>query len=214
MLHSESIQYLEKAGFHYKPAESPDLWSHLEAHFAGPKPIGPKFSTMPANFIAELIMLGEEALLEALVTHHRQTGSPGKVARVIELPYVVGTQGAVHLSGIDPNRVMHLVENPGTSQERVIHVVAASADDIPCTSQMTVTGGVYADGHTAGYFDLCPGDHANGEDGSKDMALAYLATPDEIAVHLREMEMKAEDIAVITRRECDDMIAKAKKIMG
>ncbi|MGE3624440.1 MAG: hypothetical protein AB7H77_11300, partial [Bdellovibrionales bacterium] len=95
MLHSESIRYLEQAGFHYKPAESPDLWSHLESHFSGRQRVGPKFTPLPATTVAELISMGEEALLDALVSHHKKTGNPGRVARVIELPYVVGTAAAI-----------------------------------------------------------------------------------------------------------------------
>ena len=212
MLHSESIRYLEQAGFHYKPAESPDLWGFLESHFAGPRSIGPKFVPMPTSFIAELIAMGEEALLEAMVAHHRKTGTPGRVARVIDLPYVVGTMAAIPLAAADIKRLVRLVSQPGTPHERLIHVVPSAADDIPTTSRMTATGGVYADGHTAGYFDLCPGEHISGDGpeakGAED-SFAYLATPDEITALAREMEARLDDIAIVSAKEGRAMINKA-----
>jgi len=214
MRHTESVRYLEQAGFHYKPAESPDLWGFLEGHFAGPQSIGPKFTPMPASFVAELINLGEEALLEAMVLHHKQTGTPGLVARVIDMPYVIGTAASIPLAEADASRLLRLIDQPGTAREHIIHVVPATADEIPSTSHMTAIGGVYSDGRTAGYFDLLPGERLEASaHGKMEGALAYYATPAEIAGLAREMEARAEDISVITRGECDAMIAKAKKIL-
>jgi len=214
MQHSESVRYLEKAGFHYKPAESPDLWGFLESHFAGPQGIGSKFSPMPASFVAELINMGEEALLEAMVQHHKRTGSPGRVARVIDLSYVVGTAASIPLNQADKRHVLRLVDLPGTPRERIIHVIPSKADDIPSTCHMTAIGGVYADGRTAGYFDLLPGERLEESvhDG-KPSDTAFYATHDEIAALARDMQVRAEDISVITRKECDEMIAKARKIL-
>jgi hypothetical protein len=212
MLHSESIRYLEKAGYQYKPAESPDLWGFLESHFAGPRIIGPKFVPMPASFVAELIAMGEEALLEAMVAHHRKTGNPGRVARVIDLPYVVGTMAAIPLAVADTSRVLRLVSQPGTPHERLIHVVPSAADDIPTTSRMTVTGGLYPDGRTAGYYDLSPGEHLAGDGPDAkgaERSFAYLATPDEIAALAHEMKVKSDDIAIVSGKECQTMITKA-----
>jgi len=215
MLRADSVRYLEQAGFDYKPAESPDLWSHLESHFAGRQSIGPKFAPMPASNVAELIAMGEGALLEAMIAHHRQTGTLARVARVIELPYIVGTGAVIPLSRADARRVLRLIKDAGTPYERLIHVMPAEADEIPCTSCMTVTGGLYPDGHTAGYYDLMPGDHP--EDSAPalgaDESCACLATRNEIADLAREMELKLDDIAIVTREECEEMIEKVRKTL-
>ncbi len=209
---SESIRYLEGVGIHYKPAESPDLWTHLESHFAGPHPIGPKFSHLPASRIADMIGKGEEALLAAMVEQHRRTGRIGHVTRSIDMPYVVGTAGTVSLATADKARVLTLVEQPGSVNERLVHVMPVAVDDIPSTHQVTITGGTYPDGHTAGYYDLQPG---HPPAGSKDKdACVYLATEDEIIGLAREMEEKIEDIVVVTRKECDALLKKVKKALG
>jgi len=213
MSHSDAVHYLEHAGFHYKPAESPDLWTFLESHFAGPRPVGSKFTAMPSAFVAELIGLGEEALLEAMVAHHRKTGSLGRFTRVIDLPYIVGTDAAVPLAEADSAQVLRLIEQPGTPAERIVRLVPTAADDIPCTSHMTVTGGLYADGHTAGYYDLRPGEHCENGD-TLPAGFAFLATEAEISSLAREMEAKIEDITLVTRRECEEMLGKVKRMLG
>jgi len=215
MARADCVSYLEHAGFHYKPAESPDLWSHLESHFGGRQAVGPKFTPMPSVFMTELIAMGEEALLEAMVAHHRQTGALGRVARVIDLPYIVGTGAAVPLARADKRRVLHLVADPGTLYERLVHVIPVEADEIPTTSRVTVTGGLYPDGHTAGYYDLTPGDQTADVDAASDEeeARAWLATRDEIATLAREMELGIDDIVTITRRECEVMVERAKKTL-
>jgi len=210
MQHSDSVQYLERAGFHFKPAESPDLWTHLESRFGGAGIVGPKFAPMSASFVAELIGQGEDVLLEALVEMHRRSGALGRVVQVIDLPYVVGTGAAIPLAKADPARVLRLIDQPGTPKERIVHVVPASADDIPVTTRMTATGGLYPDGHTAGYFDLRPGGPETGDDES---AVAWLATRDEIAALLSEMEANLDDVTIRSRKETEDMIAKAGRLL-
>jgi hypothetical protein len=98
----DSIRYLKEAGFDFKSAESPDLWSHLESLFAGSRRIGPKFMPLPAAPFAELIARGEDALLNALATQHIATGKLASVAEIIEMSFVVGTDGAMSLSAADP----------------------------------------------------------------------------------------------------------------
>ncbi len=208
MQRADAVRYLEQAGFHYKPAESPDLWSYLEGHFAGPQALGPKFDRMTSSFVTELIEKGEDALLEAMVTHHRKQGRLDRVSKVIDLPFVVGTGAAVPLAKADARYVLKMIAGAGTSQERIVHVMPAEPDEIPSTSQVTVTGGLYADGHTAGYFDLRPGEWT--DDGAE--TYAWLATHDEIAALTREMEERVEEVTVVTRRECQDMIAKAGRL--
>jgi hypothetical protein len=209
MTHVDSIRYLEQAGIHYKPAESPELWCYLESHFAGPHAIGSKFNHISASSMAELIAIGEDVLLSAMVAGHRQGGILAPVSKVIDLPYIVGTEAAMPLARADKGHLLQLIARPGTPKERFIHILPAPADEIPCTRRMTVTGGLYADGHTAGYYDLFPGDHVNGEG-----TLAWLATPGEIIALVHEMEAKADDIALVSRAACEGMIEKAKKAIA
>jgi hypothetical protein len=211
MLRADAVRYLEQAGFHYKPAESPDLWSYLESHFASPQSVGLKFNHLPGSFVAELIAMGEEALLDAMVALHQRTGALGRVERVIELPYVVGTGAAIRLTAAEAQRALRLVIEPGTPQERIVHVMPVEADAIPCTTRMTATGGLYPDGHTAGYYDLRPGEIA---DKSGEGVFAWFATPDEIACLAREMEAKIEDITVVSRAEAEEMVNKVEEILG
>jgi hypothetical protein len=203
---TESVRYLESAGIHYKPAESPELWAHLEGHFEGPCRVGSKFSRLPASLVEEMIAKGEEALLAGLVADHRRTGRLGPVACLLAMPYAVGTEAAVPLGRVDKARILDLIEEAGTPSERLIHIIPAAADAIPCTYEMTVTGGLYADGHTAGYYDLVPG-HA-------DADCAWLATAEEIESLAREMEARIDDIAIMPRHECEGMIVRARKALG
>jgi hypothetical protein len=144
-MRAESIHYLKKAGFDFKPAESPDMWSHLESHFAGPSRIGPKFMSLPAGLVAELINRGEDALLDALAACHLKTGKLAPVSHVLEMPFVVGTDGTVSVTAADRKRMLVLVDQPGTAKERIVHLLPAKADAIPGTRQVTVTGGLYPD---------------------------------------------------------------------
>jgi hypothetical protein len=208
-MRTDSIRYLKSAGFDFKSAESPDLWSHLESHFAEPPCIGPKFMSLPAARMAELIDRGEVALLEALAAHHLRTGRLTSVAQVIEMPFVVGSDGTIPLKDADKTRLLKLIDQPGTAREHIVHILPAKADAIPATYKVTITGGIYLDGHTAGFFALHPGSHPDAE-----TADAWLATPDEIKALARDMERKIEDITLVTRKECEAMIANTRKILG
>jgi hypothetical protein len=203
---ADSVSYLESVGIHYKSAESPDLWTHLESHFDGPRRVGSKFSRLPGGLIEDMIAKGEEVLLKGLVETHQRKGRVSLVSCRLALPYVVGTEAAIPWSLVDRDRVLELIEDAGMPGERRIRVVPAAADDIPSTYEVTVTGGIYGDGHTAGYYDLIPG-HA-------DKDCVWLATPEEIEGLLREMETKIDDIAIVTRRECEELLEKARKALG
>jgi hypothetical protein len=54
--------------------------------------------------------------------------------------------------------------------------------------------------------------------GAKDRkfggACAWLATPDDIKALARDMERRADDIASVTREECEAMLAKVKALLG
>src|ERR1700733_5193094 len=100
-MRTESIQYLKSAGFDFKPADSPDMWLHLESHFAEPSRVGPKFMPLPAGLIADLINQGEDALLDALAACHLKTGKLAPVSHVLEMPFVVGTDGTIFPTAAD-----------------------------------------------------------------------------------------------------------------
>jgi hypothetical protein len=206
-MHSESIHYLEAAGFHYKPCESPEIWTHLESHFIRPAPIGSRFVHFSASRMEEMIARGEDVLLDALMSGLRRTGKPGPVAETIEMPYIVGTSSTVSPAVADPARILWLVDQAGTSREHIVQVMPAEADAIPGTRHMTVTGGLYADGHTAGYYDLCPGMPVKAD------ACVYLATAEDIRALAEDMRVKAEDIVLITRRECEVLLAQVEKLL-
>ena len=206
-----SIDYLKQAGFDYKTASTPLIWTHLENQVAESNHIGGKFNPIPATAITAMIEAGEEALLSAMVEHHRRTGSLEQVQQVIDMPFVVGTVGVIPQEGVDEARLLRLVDHAGTARERIIHILPVDEDTIPCTRQVTVTGGTYADGHSVGYFGLKPGD---GELGKRfGGRCAYLATLPEIRHLARDMELKADDIVTATRRDCDAMLAKVHALL-
>jgi len=205
-MRADSIRYLHDAGFEFKSVESPDLWTHLESHFSGAGRIGLHFDPLPADRMNALIAQGEEALLDALVRQHKATGQLAAVAETIDLPYVIGIDSAIGAAEATHGEVLALIDRPGTVGERLIHVLPTPASALPPTRQATIEGGVYLDGHTVGFYTLHPGHHA-------DEGL-YRATPTEIARLATDMETNADDIALITRRECDAMIARAQRALG
>jgi hypothetical protein len=211
-MHTDFIRYLATAGVHYKPAESPDLWAHVEECFADHGQIGPRFNPIPHSSIAELIAKGEDGMLAAMVAHHQQTGRLDVVQHVLDLPYIIGTEGKMPLKDADAARLLRLVNRPGTAQEHLISVLAVEADAIPCTNRMTITGGLYADGHTAGLYGVHPGNVV--EDAFATDAYALLATAEDILALSHEMEMHMDDIACATRKECDAMLKRVKKLLG
>ena len=203
------IDYLKKHGFDFKSAESPDIYTHLESTFANPGHTGSKFSALSQDLITMLINRGEEALLSELMERHRKTGKLATVKQVIEMPFVVGTDSLVELKDDDKKHVIELIDQPGTRNERVIQVLPAQADAIPVTHHITVTGGLYADGHTTGFFSLQAGRASR--DGKK---AAMLLTADDIRSLLHEMEARIEDIGLISEHEARAMIAKARKALN
>jgi len=205
-MRSEAIDYLNQAGFDFKPAESPDLWTHLESHFLDRQRIGARFNALASDAVADLIRRGEEALLTAMATQHRATGRMAAICHVLELPYIVGCDDTVGMQSARDYESFMLVDRPGSFGERLIRLLPAGAGDIPTTRQATVSGGVYADGHTVGFFDLCPGSHT--QDGENDAV--HLATPIEIVSLTREMESNSDQIAIATQHECAAMIAKVR----
>jgi hypothetical protein len=211
-MRADSIRYLNDAGFDFKPAESPDLWTHLESHFSGARRIGSKFNPLPASAVAELIAKGEEALLDALVLEHQRTGTLASVTQVVDMPYIVGIDGDISLSHAKAAETFDLIEQPGTIAERLIHVLPAGKDSIPPTCQATVRGGLYPDGRTVGFYALSPGNHAD-EDRIAAADHVYLATPEDIAALAKDMETNAEEIVLVTRQECDAMIARVKRLL-
>ena len=211
-MRAESIRYLKIAGFDFKPAESPDLWSHLESQFVDPQRIGPKFMPLPHDMITTLIARGEDVLLESLMIRHRTTGKLSPVSEVLEMPFVVGTDGLVTVTEADRAKLLDMIDQPGTPRERIIHLLPTTLGAIPDTRKVTVTGGLYADGHTAGFYSMRPGNQADTPHLEKTSA--WLATPDEIKDLAHEMERKLEDISVISRHKCEAMIAKARKALN
>jgi hypothetical protein len=211
MNHS-SILYLKDAGYSYTSAESPQLWTHLENQVLESQPIGAKFNRLSMTALENLIAMGEDALVEALVAQHRRTGKLDKVHQVIDLPFVVGTFGIIPIEGTDDSKLLKLVDGSGTPKEHVIQVLPVESDVIPCTRQATVTGGAYSDGYTMGLYGLSPGD------GAKERRFggkcAYLATAQDIKILASEMELKVEDIVTVTRQECEAMLARVKALLG
>jgi hypothetical protein len=208
---ADAVHYLKAAGFQYKAAESPDLWTHLVSQMTESQGVGTKFSPASSSALAAMIAQGEAALLQALVDHHRRTGALDQIATVIDMPYIVGIEGVIPLEGADPKRLLRLVDHPGTSRERIIHVLPAEGDAIPCTKQVTVTGGLYPDQHTVGYYGLHAGGGSEKRFGGK---CAYLATSEDIKELADEMEQKADDISAVTRKECNEMLARVKRLLG
>jgi hypothetical protein len=210
-MRAEAIRYLTDVGFDFKSAESPDLWTHLESHFYGRQPIGARFDPLPSDAIADLIMQGEEALLDALMHQHQRTGTLSPVSHVLNMPYVVGCDRSIHK--MKSSDTLALIDQPGMATERLVHVVRTDREKIPSTHQATVKGGVYADGHTVGFFDLIPGDHSRESSVETDHPI-YLATSDEIAALVKEMEVNIEDIVLATEAECKAMIARALRAIS
>jgi hypothetical protein len=206
-MRADAIRYLNEAGFNFKSVESPDLWTHLESHFYGKQRVDSRFEHLPATAIADIIMKGEDVLLEALMQEHKATGRLAPVARVLDMPFVVGRTSAIRASQAKSDEVLMLIEQPGTAAERVIRLLPVGIDKIPTTHHATVTGGLYADGHTVGFFDVNPGDNV------AEISSVYLATPDEILSLVREMEANAEDVTLVTQAECSAMIKRAMKAL-
>lgn len=206
-----SIGYLKEIGFDYKPADSPVLWTHLENQVIESHSVGAKFTAIPGLAFEAMVAAGEEAFLTALVDQHKRTGRLDSVHPVIDLPFIVGTVGLIPLEGADPKKLLKLIENPGSTKERIIHILVVESDAIPCTRQVTVSGGTYSDGHTAGLFGLSPGNGASDKRfGGK---CAYLATAQEIKGLADEMVLKAEDIVSVTQKECEAMLASVKALL-
>jgi hypothetical protein len=84
---------------------------------------------------------------------------------------------------------------------------------MPCTRTITVSGGLYADGHTAGLLALAPGDHRDGRATDSDH-VAYLALPQEIRGLARAMDERAEDITAVTHADVQAMLARVREILG
>lgn len=208
MLDTALVNYLGSAGIAYQPAQTSALRSHLEGHFSESHSIGSKFSSMPDSRVAELIAEGEKILLDELAATFRKTGHIDRVTRVLDLPYVVGTDAVKPRAEVDASRLIRLVQYPGAMQERIIDVLPTPAEAIPSTHKVTVEGGLYADG-TVGYYDLYPGDATLG--GKEEDKLVFLATPEEIRGLIREMQASLVDITVATGPDCEAMIQRAKK---
>jgi hypothetical protein len=208
-MRTDSLNYLKNVGIDYKSSESPDLWSFLEDHVTRPHRIGHIFSPMSPLIIEDVIARGENALLDAMVVQHLRSGTVDEVTEVVEMPFSVGHCSSLIITNPDHEGLFRLIENPGTAHEHLTHVVAADEELIPCTHRVTVKGGIYADGHTAGYYDLYPG-FADVDD-TEGGVQAWLATPREISALAYEMEHKLDDIRIISRRECESMILKARK---
>ena len=207
------INFLHAAGVEFRSAESPLLWSHLESRFTESTGIGSKFTALPAASVAALIAEGEAALLDDMAGMLRDTGKVGHVTHVLNLPYPVGTEAVRDAREVDAEKVITLIQAPGLPTEHRIRVMLAHADEIPCTNTLTIEGGVYPDGHTAGFLSLCPGDlpaHGRGDDAGH----VFLATDAEIRSLAAEMLEKAEEITTATQEECAAMVERAMKILG
>lgn len=203
---THSIEYLKKAGFDFKSVESPDIWPHLEGRLTtSTSRVGSKFIPMSGQMISELVSRGEDALLDAMVKHHQMTGHLDRVEQTIELPFVVGLDARVPSSN-DPT--LQLVDHPGTVHESIVHLLLSEPDHIPGTHKVTFCGGLYSNGHTAGFYNFLPGTDVN------DSAPALLATSAEIMALTREMEENADNITTLSRSECETMIEKARRILG
>ncbi len=210
-MHTDSLNYLKSIGIDVKPAESPDLWNFLEEQVVRPSHIGHRFIAMPPAIVADVIVQGENALLDAMVVQHLRDGKIGEVSEVIEMPFVVGTNGSIMIAEDNHSDMLDLIEQPGTHQEHIIHVLLTEAEAIPSTHRVTVKGGLYVDGHTAGYYDLYPGD---ADDPAAQAKQARLATSYEIKTLALDMEENIDGIAIVTQRECEAMIARVKELLG
>lgn len=205
MLNSDHLRYLHAAGFDYCSAESPRLWNHLESQINESNRIESRFRPLSAEAMVALIMNGEDALLDRLVAEHRRHGHIDRVSCVLNLPYSVGVDGVVSRAAVDESQLLQMVLNPGTASEQVIEVLPTAADAMPLTNQVTIEGGVYADGHTTGYFSLFPGSHKEMND------TVYLATHAEIRRLANEMLDNADDITVVTKAECAAMVEQVMR---
>ncbi len=213
MPNAGQIRYLHDAGVEFLSAESPALWTHLESRFSDSKNIGSKFAALSATFVAALIADGEAALLDQMTGMLRDTGRIGRVTRVLKMPYLIGTEAVCAADSVDATKIITLIQSPGEVGEHHIRVIMADADDIPCTSTVTVEGGLYPDGRTAGFFALYPGDlpaHGRGDDKNH----VFLATEEEIRRLTAEMLSRADDLTTATKAECAAMVERALKVLG
>jgi hypothetical protein len=117
---------------------------------ADPGRIGLRYYPAPASLVANLIAKGEGALLDALVSGHSQTRKLEFVAHIIDLPSTIGTESKVLLADTDAGKILYLIDTLGTPPEHRIVVLLCEADAMPCTHQLTITGGLYVDGPTVG----------------------------------------------------------------
>ncbi len=208
MIDCSCVERLGVAGFCYKPAESPSLWSHLEERFNGGGGIGPKFLKLPERFVHDLLASGESALLRQFVEAFEKTGRIGRTMHVVKAPYLVGTRAARPISEADAPRLLKMIAAPGTWKEELITVLPVTEAEIPYTNEITFEGGVYADGKTVGYFDVHPGNALR--DGQRGES-ALLATPSEIKALAEEMRRMIEEVSVVPYSECEAMAAAALK---
>jgi hypothetical protein len=208
-MRQDSLNYLKNVGIDFKPAESPDLWQFLENHLTTPTGIGHRFTPMSAAIAEEVIVRSENALLDALVSQHLLRGRIEHVTQMIEMPFIVGANGAVVLPD-SHDGILDMINHPGTAHEHLVHVIAADPEHIPTTHRVTVWGGLYTDGHTAGFYDLCPGGHIEDEDTAENMA--WLTPPRDILALALDMEENLEAIKVVGRHRTEAMIIKARQI--
>lgn len=213
MLDACFMDSLSAAGISYRSVESPALWSHLESHFSESRPIGSRFARLSPSRVNALIVEGEQVLLKDFSASLRKTGKIKRVSRVIDLPYPVGTDAVQPLTKVEKAKVLTLIVAPGIHGEKIVRVLPTAAEDIPCTNQMTVVGGLYPDGRTAGLYDIYPGNLAWREHDNDDDHV-ILATPGEIRELVREMEEKMDNIAAAPAAKCADMIKKARKALA
>lgn len=202
---SQAIDYLKAAGFAYCPPDSPLLWDHLESRFREPTIVGPRFAALTPETMAALITEGETLLLNELVESHRRTGELQPVLRTLTLPYDVGTHAVAALDEIDPSRILTLIGDPGTARERLIRVVPVPEEAIPRTQHVTIHGGLYPDGRTAGFLDLHPGTPASAT------TAVYLATPKAIRHMAALMHHRLELITSVSEAECREMLERVAK---
>lgn len=206
-MRTDLMGYLQTNGIDVATPDSPHILSMLQEHFDNHHFVA-HFDSLTEAERQKLIQEGHDALIEALAEQHQQTGKlEDEVARVIEMPFIVGGDPIVPRHAVDPTRMFKLMEAPGTNHERLVWLMATNEGAIPSTSKATVTGGLYADGHTAGYLHIFAASQPLSDQ------VAVMATPSQIYTMAGLMQDELDQLPPEHRMKYEKMIARVHERM-
>ncbi len=202
-----------------------DNEEHLLRHSDGASlTVGSKaISSTTKEDVASILAKTDKAYQEEIEKH----GNPGRKVFAIKTDRWVGTDAVVPAEELQENKIFNIVREPGTRGEANIKVALIDAKDMPKTNVVHAIYGPYGPTGKGGIYTMIFGDpgepfprdlpedadarlvamnerakeYWNGKDGKG--AHAFLVTPQELEVAIKQMDENGLDTAEAKKKLAD-----------